>query len=225
MRIINKRRFTIFICVVVLCITGLIYTIIPKPQVKSVNLKNENSQKVEQSKNKEENKKPQFSKKTIEAKNKPIKLSSRGASLKTNAKIYDVKLSSYLQTCTYYNCKKYGVDYELALAVMFVESSFNPNAYNSRCGDFGLMQINKQNHKWLSQKLGIADFFDAEQNIKAGVYMLSLNKDEGYHFNLMSYNMGEPRTVQLYDSGIYTSKYSLKVMDKYYQLKETGTIK
>lgn len=220
MKIINKKRFTCFLSVIFIVIIGLFIMFTPKQTVKENSSEQLNNKKIKEIKTQNVT----VDKIKTENKTKPAVLASRKGAITERAKIYNIKLSSYLQTYTYRICKKYKVDYELALAVMFNESSFNPKAYNSRCGDFGIMQINKQNHNWLSKKLGITDFFDAEQNIHAGVYMLSLNNGEGYHYILMSYNMGEPRTTELYQSGVFTSKYSLKVMDTYYKLKETGGI-
>ena len=121
----------------------------------------------------------------------------------------------------------YHVDGDLVLAVIDGESEGDTQAFNTnRNGthDSGLMQINSCNHKWLSEELGITDFYDPEQNIHSGVYILSLltAKYDDYHRVLMSYNMGEKRTKELWQQGIYSSRYSKKVMKKYYALKERG---
>lgn len=119
----------------------------------------------------------------------------------------------------------YHVDGNLVLAVIDGESEGNPEAYNRNDNgtyDSGLMQINSCNHEWLSEELGITDFYDPEQNIHSGVYMLSLltAKYDDYHRVLMSYNMGEKQTRKLWSRGIRSSKYSRKVMSKYQKLKE-----
>lgn len=89
--------------------------------------------------------------------------------------IYNVPLDDALQRYTYNLCVDYEIEeyYPLVLAVMWRESEFVPTII-SKTNDYGLMQINKINHKWLSEELGITDFLDAEQNIHAGVFMLSL---------------------------------------------------
>jgi soluble lytic murein transglycosylase-like protein len=119
----------------------------------------------------------------------------------------------------------YGVDSNLVQAVIDVESKGNPQAHNiNRNGshDAGLMQINSCNHAWLSKELGITDFYDARQSIQCGCYMLGLlsKKYESVHRVLMSYNMGEHRTSQLWSEGIYSSQYSRKVVRKFNQIKE-----
>lgn len=124
--------------------------------------------------------------------------------------IYDIPLDTELQRYTYDLCVEYGVEeyYPLMLAVMWHESNFNEKAV-SRTNDYGLMQINKINHKWLSEKLGITDFLDAKQNIKAGVYMLStyLLKYKDIDKALMAYNLGEAGARRYWKAGKYTTKY------------------
>ena len=124
--------------------------------------------------------------------------------------MYDIPLDTELQRYTYDLCVEYGVEdyYSLMLAVMWHESNFNEKVV-SRTNDYGLMQINKINHKWLFEKFGITDFLDAKQNIKAGVYMLStyLLKYEDIDKALMAYNLGENGARRCWDAGKYTTKY------------------
>ncbi len=124
--------------------------------------------------------------------------------------IYDIPLDTELQSYTYDLCVEYGVEeyYPLMLAVMWHESNFNEKVV-SETNDYGLMQINKINHKWLSEKFGITDFLDAKQNIKAGVYMLStyLLKYEDIDKALMAYNLGETGARRYWNAGKYTTKY------------------
>lgn len=218
MYIKNKERFVIFITVILLILGSLITWNAMSKKEEAKPATTEVKQDVLQLNNKKEIEKP----KTPEVKKEVKQTLSRSFD---RVRTYNIKLSRDLQQYTYLMCAKYKVDYELALSVMYVESSFNPNAYNSKSGDSGLCQINKCNHGWLSKKLGITDFFDPKQNIEAGVYMLSVNKNEGYHFNLISYNAGTNNANKLYQQGIYSSKYSRKVMNVYYNLRETGTIK
>lgn len=129
------------------------------------------------------------------------------------------------QVHTYALCQEYEVEYELALAVMNVESQGNPKATNHNKNgtvDKGYMQINSINYEWLREELGITNFYNPWQNIKAGVFMLSdlMKRHSDKHSILMSYNMGERRTRQLHKQGIYSSKYSRKVVRNINQLKE-----
>ena len=66
-----------------------------------------------------------------------------------------------------------GVDSDLIKAVMSGESDGVVKAYNKNNNgtfDSGLMQINSCNYEWLTEELGITDFYDPEQNIKCGVF-------------------------------------------------------
>jgi len=140
---------------------------------------------------------------------------------------YNIPLDKDIQKYLYDKCKEYNVPYDLALGVIKVESNFNPslihkNSNGSR--DYGLFQINTINHKWLSEELGITDFLNQYQNIDAGVYMLSqlLKKYDDEHIVLMSYNMGERATKNLVNRGIYSSRYSRKVIETKEELKNNN---
>ena len=113
-------------------------------------------------------------------------------------------------------CEEYNIDFAFTMAVIFKESSFKPNVISSDGGDYGLMQINKINHKWLSEQLGITDFLDPEQNVTAGLYMLRqlFEKYEDPALVLMAYNMGEGGAKKQWDKGIYTSDYADAVLQQ-----------
>ncbi len=128
-----------------------------------------------------------------------------------------------LQEYTFNLCKENNLDYEFTLAVMEQESDYQEKAI-SKTNDYGIMQINKINHEWLSEKLGIDDFLDAEQNILAGVKMLSdlITEYEDPHKALMAYNAGEAGAKKHWDKGTTTSGYSREVMTRTEELKEEG---
>lgn len=125
--------------------------------------------------------------------------------------IYNVPLDAELQRYTYNLCVDYDVEeyYPLVLAVMWRESEFDPTVI-SKTNDYGLMQINKINHEWLSEELEITDFLDEEQNIHAGVFMLSLylHTYKDIDKALMAYNMGETGAKKCWAAGIYTTNYT-----------------
>lgn len=108
-------------------------------------------------------------------------------------------------------CEKYDVPVDLILAVIYVESNFDPNAI-SATEDYGLMQINRINHAQLEKDLGITNILNPEQNIESGVYIFSklLNK---YSENeaLMAYNLGEGGAKRLWAQGIYETGYTQEV--------------
>lgn len=141
--------------------------------------------------------------------------------------VFKVPLEDTLQVYTYKTCEQYNITdyYTLVMALMWVESRYDASAI-SATNDYGLMQINKGNHEWLSEQLAISDFLDARQNIEAGVYLLSssLLKYGDVHKALMAYNMGPRGASKEWDKGLYTSAYSRKVVAAWEELKATGTI-
>lgn len=140
---------------------------------------------------------------------------------KVEYKYYDIALSEELQDELFALCEEYGVDEKLMLAVMFVESSYRTDVI-SITNDYGLMQINKINHKWLGKLLEIDDFLDPVQNMKAGVYLYSsymLSAEGNIHKSAMMYKCGEYGAKRLFDRGIYENTYSRKVVKVMGELK------
>lgn len=112
-------------------------------------------------------------------------------------------------------CEKYDLSFALVMALIETESGFQANV-KSRTNDYGLMQINKCNHKWLSETLGITDFLNPAQNVEAGCYILNglFQKYEDVNVVLMAYNMGENNARKLWKQGIWSSKYTRKIMNR-----------
>ena len=118
------------------------------------------------------------------------------------------KLDKETQQFTFYLCKGYDIDWTLVMALMQKESSFRSDVI-STTDDYGLMQINKCNHKWLTDTIGVTDYLDKEQNIRAGVFVLRKLFEEYTDPNLvlMAYNMGADSAETLWNKGIYTTPY------------------
>lgn len=136
----------------------------------------------------------------------------------------DIDLPFEYQLHTYNICKKYDVDYELALAVLLHESGGVVDTVNTNANgtvDKGLMQINSVNYKWLEEELGITNIEDPYQNIEAGVFMLGefSAKYDDVHQILMSYNMGSDTMRKLNRKGIYSSEYSRQVVSLMEEIK------
>lgn len=136
-------------------------------------------------------------------------------------RIYDIPLTEELQAFTFYLCEDYGTDYEMVLALMDRESDYTASAI-SKTNDYGIMQINKVNHEWLKEELGIEDFLKAEQNILAGIRMLAglTAKYEDPHLVLMAYNCGENGAKKLWKQGKTTSQYSRSIMARAEELRK-----
>jgi hypothetical protein len=136
-------------------------------------------------------------------------------------RIYDIPLSQELQEYTFRLCEEYGLDYEMVLALMDQESDYREKVI-SKTNDYGIMQINKVNHEWLKEELGIEDFLEAEQNILAGIRMLAglAAKYEDPHLVLMAYNCGENGAKKLWKQGKTTSQYSRSIMARAEELRK-----
>ena len=120
-----------------------------------------------------------------------------------------------LQEFTYYLSAAYDIDYTLVLAIISKESAFMPDGISST-NDYGLMQINACNHEWLTEELGITNFIDPYENIKAGLFILRglFEKYDSTSKVLMAYNMGENGASKLWGQGIFESNYSKDVLQK-----------
>ena len=130
----------------------------------------------------------------------------------------DCPLDNDTQLMIYEKCVEYGLDFPFVMSVIYRESSFRPNADSG--SSVGLMQINRINHGWLSEKLGLTDFFDPEQNVTAGTYMLKdlFDKYQNPRLVLMAYNMGETGARNMWNQGVYSTDYAegiLQLADKY----------
>lgn len=127
--------------------------------------------------------------------------------------VMNVPLDVNLQKHVYAVSKEYGVDYTLLMAIMQQESQFDVYA-RSDAGDFGLMQINRINHPALSVTLGIHDFLDPYDNVRAGAYMLRdlFDKYQDTNKVLMAYQMGEAGAAACWEQGITESQYSRSVL-------------
>lgn len=85
--------------------------------------------------------------------------------------------------------RSHAVRPELVRAVILVESAFNPHAVSSR-GAVGLMQLLPAT----ARRYGVADAFDPEQNITAGVHYLRdllTRYGNNLELTLAAYNAGE----------------------------------
>jgi soluble lytic murein transglycosylase-like protein len=93
----------------------------------------------------------------------------------------------------------HSVSPELVRAVILVESAFNPKAVSSR-GAVGLMQLLPAT----ARRYGVADAFDPEQNVMAGVHYLRdlmTRYGNNLELTLAAYNAGE-EAVERYGKSI-----------------------
>lgn len=127
----------------------------------------------------------------------------------------DIPLSEELQKYTYSVCKSKEVSYEMVLAMIEKESNYDETAV-SETGDYGLMQININ-----AQNMTKEEALKPEKNIEKGVEIISklMDKYKEPNIALMAYNCGESGAEKLWNNGIYSTKYSLEIMQKAEELK------
>lgn len=125
---------------------------------------------------------------------------------------YDCPLSHELQDYIRKLCEENEISMPLVIAVIESESSFRASVI-SRTNDYGLMQINKINHKWLSEEYGITDFLDPYQNVFCGITILSQHYRHYQDVDkaLMAYNLGATGANRLWTEGIYETSYTQKI--------------
>lgn len=126
----------------------------------------------------------------------------------------DCRMPEEEQEFVFYLCSGYNMDFTLVMALIEHESHFDPAAI-SKTNDYGYMQINVQNHEWLTETLGVTDYTDPYQNIRAGVFVLRklFERYQDVEMVLMAYNMGENGAGRLWDKGVFRTDYTQEILN------------
>lgn len=126
----------------------------------------------------------------------------------------DCKMPEEQQEFVFYLCKGYNIDFTLVMALIQHESSFTPDVI-SPTNDYGYMQINSVNHEWLTETIGVTDYLDPYQNIRAGVFVLRklFERYQDTDMVLMAYNMGENGASCLWEKGIFETDYTQSILN------------
>lgn len=140
----------------------------------------------------------------------------------------DCRMPEEEQEFVFCLCSGYNIDFTLVMALIQHESRFDPAAI-SKTNDYGYMQINAQNHEWLTETLGVTDYTDPYQNIRAGMFVLRklFEKYQDTDMVLMAYNMGEKGAARLWKEGIYETNYTnsiLTIQEQFYSRIKGGVI-
>lgn len=113
-------------------------------------------------------------------------------------------------------CEEYDFPLNVFLGLINQESTFRIDAYN-KDGSYGLCQINKVNHGWIKEELGITNFYDPKSNMEAGLFILThyekTYNPDSIHMLLMMYNMGPNRAKDFFNDGIFSSNYSNDIVN------------
>ena len=132
----------------------------------------------------------------------------------------DIPLSDELQQYTYETAEKYGVNYDLMLAIMQTESQFT-NVISDNGEDIGICQINTINAEWLYTDYGIYNLMDERQNIEACAIILNKLQEQFSNEShvVMAYNLGAGKAEKFIRSGKIT-EYTEKVYENMEEIKE-----
>ena len=192
----NKKNFNYDL--IILIMTVILLLLLLTNSIISIvcNTKSDNKKETRQSKHYYLNNNVELT--TMEIKDETIPLVPM--STKSNKLYSKVPLSASYQKWLDKKCKKYGVSTNVVLGVMKVESNFTKRM----------------------KKLSANNLLNAYDNATVGVdYLAELykNNNKNWHKTLMAYNGGQYYANKNVKKGIYSSKYSRKVMDKAYYYK------
>ena len=126
--------------------------------------------------------------------------------------------------------KEFGVPEYVVYSVIKVESNFDKFAVSKK-GACGLMQLMPKTYNWLVEELGQTpkDIFSEDENIKYGVYYLSVlyKKYGSWSLTFCAYNAGtgnvdkwlleKPFRIRFFETQRYVNKLEV-VMGKYKSL-------
>ena len=126
----------------------------------------------------------------------------------------DCKMPKDQQEFLFYLCTGYNIDFSLVMALIEHESDYRADAI-SNSNDYGLMQINKINHKWIEETIGVTDYLDPYQNMRAGCFILRklFEKYQDTETVLMAYNMGETGASRLWKKGVFSTDFTESVLN------------
>jgi soluble lytic murein transglycosylase-like protein len=134
----------------------------------------------------------------------------------------------------YHNSKTFGYDPLLVLAVIQVESVFQPTARGrfknlQLSGALGLMQVKPETGREMAEYLGITittdkDLFRPDINLAVGVAYLTklISSFKSFKLGLLAYNQG-PGVIRerLQANSPLSIEYYNRVLAKYYALKQS----
>ena len=129
--------------------------------------------------------------------------------------IKNCPLSGEIQREIFEICADANISFELVMALIEKESSFDPGCVSDEGQSVGLMQIQEKWHREVMDKLGCRDLCDPAQNVRAGVELLKR------HFKtyqdaaaaLMAFNGGQAYADRMMAEG-EVSAYAASILAK-----------
>ena len=130
-------------------------------------------------------------------------------------RLYNVPLSDDLQKHIISLCAEKQIDPAIIFAMIYRESTFDPNAIGDDGKSYGLMQIQLRYVRERMERLGCTDLLDPYQNVTVGIDLLAeyIAREKGIEWALMAYNGGEAYANNNAAQG-YISSYVIAVLSK-----------
>lgn len=134
---------------------------------------------------------------------------------KAEYRLYNVPLSDDLQKHIINLCAEKQIDPAIIFAMIYRESTYNPNAMGDDGRSYGLMQIQLRYVRERMERLGCTDLLDPYQNVTVGIDLLAeyIARGKGIEWALMAYNGGESYANSNAAQG-YISGYVIAVLSK-----------
>lgn len=133
----------------------------------------------------------------------------------------DIPLDNETQILLRAACDEFGIEYELALAVIWKETTFR-NIMGDAGKAYGYFQVWPRWHGDRMERLGVTDLNDPYSNFRVGLDYLSelINAYGGnVEMALMAYNAGiTGANNHWFSKGVYSNDYSKAVLSKYADL-------
>ena len=133
-----------------------------------------------------------------------------------------IPLDEELKEYIYTSAIEADIPAEVIFSLAWKESTYNPGA-SSGTNDHGLFQINECNFKYLSKLYGYTyeefceKIYDPYVCTDSAILILSQNRDnyhnDNWHHVLMRYNLGPSGAAELFNEGIYSTKYSRALLE------------
>lgn len=128
-----------------------------------------------------------------------------------------------MQVYTYCVCKRYGVRYDLVVALIEKESGYKFDEVGDDGHSIGYMQIYEEWHKDRMERLNVTDLRNPYQNVLVGIDYLSelIERYGTIQDALAAYNYGEQGAKQhLWKKGIYVYDYNQTIMNRMKEIEE-----
>lgn len=134
----------------------------------------------------------------------------------------DIPLDDEYKTFAFEQCGYDEDFYCFIMSVIYCESDFDPYNVSDDGHDYGFMQIRDTYHDYYAEKFNVSDPKKPYDNLTVGIGLLKEYIEKHGHKNLalMCYNNGPGSAREKWNDGIYSTKYTVKVLAKYQEYLE-----